>query len=115
MKILKNGFFGGITGFLNGLLGAGGGMVAVPVLKKQMDTKQAHATSVAIILPMSIFSAVSYIFRGSVKIQDALPYLPGGLLGALLGIYILKKVKPKIIKRIFAIVMLWAGIRMVFA
>jgi len=115
MKIIKNGFFGGITGFLNGLLGAGGGMIAVPVLKKQMNTKEAHATSIAIILPMSVFSAVSYVLKGSVEIQDALPYLPGGILGALLGIYLLKKVKPKIIKKAFALVMLWAGIRMVMA
>ena len=115
MSFIKNGIFGGITGFLNGLLGAGGGMVAVPVLKRQMDTKEAHATSIAIIIPMSIFSATSYLLKGSVTIQSALPYIPGGIAGALLGIYILKKVKPKFIKKVFALVMLWAGIRMVFA
>ena len=73
MSFIKNGIFGGITGFLNGLLGAGGGMVAVPVLKKQMDTKEAHATSIAIIIPMSIFSATSYLLKGSVKKKSALP------------------------------------------
>ena len=52
MSFIKSGAFGGIIGFLNGLLGAGGGMVAVPVLKKEMDTKQAHATSIAVIIPI---------------------------------------------------------------
>ena len=115
MSFIKSGAFGGIIGFLNGLLGAGGGMVAVPVLKKEMDTKQAHATSIAVIIPMSIFSAASYLFKGSVTIQDAFPYIPGGIAGALLGIYILKRIKPKFIKKVFALVMLWAGSRMVFA
>lgn len=114
MKLTKNIFFGGITGFLNGLLGAGGGMVAVPVLRRDMETKEAHATSIAVILPMSIASAISYILKGAVKFSDALPYLPGGIAGAFLGIYLLKKVKPKFIKKLFALVMLWAGIRMVF-
>ena len=79
MSFIKSGAFGGIIGFLNGLLGAGGGMVAVPVLKKEMDTKQAHATSIAVIIPMSIFSAASYLLKGSVTIQDAFPYIPGGI------------------------------------
>lgn len=115
MKIIKNMTFGAITGFMNGLLGAGGGMVAVPVLKKQMELKEAHATSIAIILPMSIASAISYVLNGSVKVSDAVPYLWGGFLGALLGIYLLKKVKPRFIKKLFSIVMLWAGFRMVTA
>lgn len=113
MKKIKNLFFGAITGFMNGLLGAGGGMIAVPVLKKQMELKEAHATSIAIILPMSIASTASYIFNGSVKFSDAVPYLWGGLLGAILGIYLFKNVKPRFIKKLFSIVMLWAGFRMV--
>ena len=114
-KTIKNLFFGAIIGFLNGLLGAGGGMIAVPVLKKQMQLKEAHATSISIILPMSIASAVSYILNNSVKISDAVPYLWGGFLGAVLGIYLLKKVKPAFIKKLFALLMLWAGFRMVTA
>ena len=113
MKLRKNIFFGAITGFMNGLLGAGGGMIAVPVLKKQMEVKEAHATSIAIILPMSIASAVSYILNGSVKISDSISYLWGGFLGAFVGICLLKKVKPSFIKKLFSIVMLWAGFRMV--
>ncbi len=115
MKLSKNLFFGGITGLLNGLLGAGGGMIAVPVLRKQMEIKESHATSIAIILPMSIASSISYILKGSVKISEALPYIPGGLIGAFVGIMLMKRVKPVIVKKLFALVMLWAGVRMVMA
>lgn len=113
MKLSKNLLFGGITGILNGLLGAGGGMVAVPVLRKQMGIKESHATSIAIILPMSIASGISYILKGSVEISEALVYIPGGLIGAFVGIMLMKKIKPVVIKKIFAVVMLWAGFRMV--
>ncbi|MEF2920120.1 MAG: sulfite exporter TauE/SafE family protein [Acutalibacteraceae bacterium] len=115
MKLSKNLLFGGITGMLNGLLGAGGGMVAVPVLRKQMEIKESHATSIAIILPMSIASGISYILKGSVEISEALVYIPGGLIGAFVGIMLMKKIKPVVIKKIFAVVMLWAGFRMVTA
>jgi uncharacterized membrane protein YfcA len=114
-KTLVNLFFGIVVGFLNGLLGAGGGMIAVPVLKKQMELKEAHATSISVILPMSIASAVSYILNKSVKISDAIPYLWGGFMGAVLGSYLLKKISPSFIKKLFALLMLWAGFRMVTA
>lgn len=89
-------------------------MVVVPSIRKELGTKSAHATSIAIIMPMSITSAISYIIKGYVNLQTALPYIPFGIIGALSGIMIMKKVKPKVIKKIFAFVMLWAGIKMVF-
>ena len=53
------GFF---AGALNGLLGAGGGMVVVPLLDKAgLPPKKSHATSVCVILPICIFSAVLYL------------------------------------------------------
>lgn len=114
MKLFVKILFGCITGFLNGLLGAGGGMVTVPILRKEVEIKEAHATCIAIILPMSIASGISYIIKGAVKISDVFPYLPCGVLGAFVGIILLKKVKPVFIKKLFALVMLWAGFRMVF-
>ena len=113
MNKRKNYLYGGLTGLMNGLLGAGGGMIAVPVLRKQMEIKESHATSIAIILLMTIASSVSYILNGSVNISDALPYIPGGLIGAFVGICLMKRIKPVIIKKFFALVMLWAGVRMV--
>lgn len=46
-----------ITGITNGLFGSGGGIIAVPMLKKSgMSTKESHATSLALTLPLSITS-----------------------------------------------------------
>ncbi|MBR7132931.1 MAG: sulfite exporter TauE/SafE family protein [Clostridia bacterium] len=100
-------------GVVNGLLGAGGGMIAVPLLKKMgLEQREAHANAVAIILPISIVSAVLYLIKDYVKISDAIPFIPTGLLGAFIGTLILKKIKPSWLKRIFAVFMLYAGIRL---
>ena len=100
-------------GLINGLLGAGGGMLAVPLLKKMgLSQKQAHANAVAVILPISILSATMYIFKDYVNLNDSFMYIPTGLLGAVAGTYILKKISPLWLKRIFGGLMVYAGIRL---
>ncbi|MDD4699910.1 MAG: sulfite exporter TauE/SafE family protein [Oscillospiraceae bacterium] len=105
---------GGLAvGLVNGLLGAGGGMLAVPLLRKTgLTTKESHSNAVGVILPLSVFSAVLYISAGRVKIMDSVPYIPGGLIGALIGTKLLKKIPAKILKKLFAAFMIWAGIRL---
>ena len=104
----------GITiGVVNGLLGAGGGMIAVPMLKKLgLSQKEAHANAVAVILPISILSALIYIIKDYVNLSDAFIYIPTGLLGSLIGAYILNKISPLWLKRIFGILMIYAGVRL---
>ncbi len=114
IKITKTACFGGFfVGIINGLLGAGGGIVAVPLLKKSgLSKKQAHANAVAMILPISVLSGILYIIRGDVALRDALPFIPSGLIGAVAGTYLLKKIPPKALKRIFALFIIYAGIRL---
>lgn len=100
-------------GIVNGLLGAGGGMIAVPILKKMgLSQKEAHANAVAVILPICVLSAVLYITKDYVNLSDALVYIPTGLLGAVLGTYCLRKISPLWLKRIFGAFMVYAGIRL---
>lgn len=105
--------WGACAGFLSGMLGAGGGMVAVPILKTKMTEKQAHATSVAVILPICTVSAAFYLQQGAVKLSEALPYLLWGLLGAAVGVILMKKLSGNMLRKIFALLMLWAGIRLI--
>ena len=115
LKIEKASFFGGVIGLVNGFFGAGGGLVCVPLLiKTGMDRKTAHANAVAVIVPITVFSAASYLLQGRVTLLDPLPYLPGGIAGAILGTYILKKISPKFIRKLFGGFMIWAGWRLLF-
>lgn len=104
---------GGLAaGLINGLLGSGGGMIAVPVLERGgVKANRAHATSVAIMLPLSAVSALFYLRSGEAGISDALPYIPGGIAGALLGVLLLRRVKPKLLRRIFGGVAVYSGLR----
>lgn len=106
---------GAATGFLNGFFGAGGGMVAVPMLQKSgLSTQEAHATSIAIILPLTVVSAILYFCSGSLAPGEALIYLPGGVAGALVGAYLLKKLDPLWIRRIFGVLILFSALRMLW-
>ncbi len=112
---LKIGAIGASVGLVNGILGAGGGMLAVPLLKHiGMEQKQSHKNAIAVILPITCVSAAIYLMKDFVNISDSLIYLPTGLLGALIGTYILKKIPPQWLKRIFGILMVYAGIRLLF-
>ncbi len=116
MKVKKSmqiAVIGTAIGLVNGILGAGGGMLAVPLLKKiGFSQKESHTNAIAIILPITIVSAAIYLFEDFVEIKDSLIYIPTGLLGAVLGSYILKKISPKWLKRIFGILMVYAGVRL---
>ncbi len=107
-------FFGFLIGFINSLLGAGGGMIAVPLLRKSNLTQnEAHASAVAVILPLTIISASMYLSKGYVLFFDVFPFVAYGIAGAVVGALILKKVPSKLLKRIFGIFMIYVGIRMI--
>lgn len=116
MKKNKNILFyplGAAIGFLNGLLGSGGGMIAVPMLRGlKVEAEACHATSIAIIAPLAIASGLLYLKAGSFAPADALPYLPGGLAGAAFGAWLLPKIKTVWLRRIFGAVILFAAWRL---
>ncbi len=107
-------FFGGIvTGIINVLLGAGGGILAVFLLKKSgMTQKEAQANAIAVIFPLTIISLIIYLIGGYVNFYDNIYLLPTGVLGALIGTFILKKISPRSAKIIFGLFMVWAGVRL---
>ena len=104
---------GAATGAANGLFGGGGGMIAVPLLQKLgLDRKQAHANAVAVILPITVLSAVLYLVNGYVSVKDSLIFIPGGIAGSLLGTFIMRKISSVWLKRIFGGFMIYAGVRL---
>ena len=118
MKLFKNqkifnAASGLLIGAVNGLMGAGGGMLAVPILKKMgMEQKQAHTNAVAVILPITVLSSILYLVKGYVTFSDALPFIPAGVLGSLIGTWVIKKISPLWLKRIFGCFIIYAGVRL---
>lgn len=102
-----------VCGFLNGFFGAGGGSIAVPLLRGAgVKDKSAHATSVLIILCTTLVSVSFYLYRGTVRISDALPFIYAGVFGALFGSFVLKKISLTLLRRIFGALIVFTSIRM---
>ena len=102
-----------LAGLLNGLLGAGGGTVVVPMLEKcGLPPRKAHATSIAVIVPLCALSAALYLRGGSLTLKAALPYVPAGLIGAAVAAKLLPHIPEKLLRRIFGLFMLYAAWRL---
>lgn len=102
------------VGFINGFMGAGGGMVLVPILTLllKMESRVAHSTAVFVIAPICLVSGITYIVKGVVDWQILLPVAIGTLIGGIAGTFMLKKLKNDIINIIFWCVMIFAGVWM---
>ena len=107
---------GAVTGICNGLFGSGGGIAAVPLLKKGgTPVKKAHATSLALTLPLSAVSACFYACERNFRWSDALPLIPFGLAGAVLGGMLMKKIPTDLLRRIFGIILIISGGRILLS
>lgn len=100
------------AGAVNGLLGAGGGMVLVPLLcaGSELKEQEVFSSSIVIILPICIVS-LWVSCSGSLPWSDAWPYLlgaiPGGLLAGLIG----RRIPTTWLHRALGIMILYGGFR----
>lgn len=108
--------FGVFVGFINGFFGGGGGMIVVPVLifLLGLEDKKAHATAILVILPISICSSVVYLLNNTIEYDKLLYTGVGFIVGGIIGALILNKINNKVLRIIFSIIMVVAGIKMLF-
>ena len=106
---------GALAGFVNGFLGGGGGVIVVTTLLSVAKFKQknAQATALLIILPLTVVSAVVYLVKGFVKWDLTLWASIGVFVGGIVGALLLSKGNAA--KIIFALVLVAGGIRMLIA
>lgn len=104
-----------LTGLCNGLFGAGGGMIAVPAMEHFLAVEEhdAHATAIGVILPLAVISAFVYFKNGFFAWDKILPVAAGGALGGVCGAWLLHRVSGRELRRIFALFMIAAAIRMI--
>lgn len=104
---------GAAAGAVNGLFGAGGGMVLVPLLTlmTSIDPKALFPSSISIILPICLVSLTVAAFQGSLPWVTAFPYLIGSAIGGILAGLWGKKIPVKWLHRGLGILILWGGFR----
>jgi uncharacterized membrane protein YfcA len=78
---------GAAAGLFSGLLGVGGGIVMVPllVLVSGLSQHEAHATSLAAIVPIAAVGALRFGAEGALDLPVAFLLAAGSLVGAPLG------------------------------
>jgi len=106
-----------IVGLANGLFGAGGGTVLVPALEKfkPLETHKAHASALAVILPLSVVSAVVYVWGVDVDWPAVGLVSAGGIVGGVVGAKLLSKISAGWLNIIFGLFLAGGAIRMLFS
>lgn len=108
---------GAVVGFLSGLTGVGGGIFLSPLLLLMgwADTRRTAGVSAAFILVNSIAGLLGN-FSGVQALPHALPYfalaaVAGGLVGSEFGS---RRLASVTIRRLLAVVLVVAGVKMIF-
>lgn len=106
---------GGAAGVANSLFGGGGGMLAVPLLQKTgLAEKEAHATAILLILPISLLSFILYAAKGFYEPSVLIPTAIGVTVGGIFGAKLLGKLPTKLVNLTFAFLQATAGIFLLF-
>ena len=83
------------------------------MLKKSgLSTKEAHATSIALTLPLSIVSSIFYYNIIKDIFTNTLIVIAVGLAGSLLGGFFMKKIPSKYLKKAFGVILIISGVRL---
>lgn len=108
---LRSMLAGFAAGAVNGLFGAGGGMVLVPILSRCEDfsEQEVFASSIVIILPICIVSLLTS--ANNIPWQDAYPFLIGGTLGGILAVFLGKRLSTTLLHRLLGLMILYGGVR----
>ncbi len=108
---------GALGGLVNGLLGAGGGTVIVPLFLRWvgLEEKKALATTVFTILPLCLLSAGVYAWGGELDFGAAWPYLAGGAVGGFIAGKLFGKTPASWLRRGFGALLAFGGLRMLLS
>lgn len=107
------------AGFVNGLLGAGGGIILVRSARRLLprgygDTRDVFATALAVMLPVSAVSVAAYGLRLGAGEFNFTPYILPAVLGGAGGAMLLARVDTRWLKLIFSLITVWSGLSMLF-
>jgi len=105
-----------IAGIIAGISGLGGGIVKVPVLNLILNIPihVATSTSAFMILLTTPPTAIVHIINNQVNWIISLIAAPGLIIGAQVGARIVGDIKPKNLRRIFAIALITLSLKMIY-
>ena len=111
--MLKKCIVGLFAGIISGLFASGGGMILVPafIYIFKLEDNKARATSVFTVLPMVITSSIFYYRNNLINWKIGILCARGGIIGGYIGAKVLKKYPKKILKILFILFLIYAGVK----
>lgn len=106
---------GAVIGLVLGLVGAGGSILAVPLLVYLVGVPDAHAaigTAAVAVSLSALLGLAGHARAGTVKWNCALVFAASGSLGALIGAQLGKATDPGLLLALFGLLMLVVGLSM---
>jgi uncharacterized membrane protein YfcA len=110
-KLVAIGLIGGL---LSGLLGVGGGTIMVPllVLWAGFAQRDAHATSLGAIIPISILSAATLAVGAHIDVRAMVLLSIGAIVGARIGAGVLASADDRKLQWLFGTFLAFAAVLM---
>ena len=109
-----------IAGLLAGVIGAmglGGGAVLIMYLSLLADVPQLKAQGINLIffLPIALVAVSVYAFKKQIKWRTVLPLAAGGMLGAVLGVFLADILGTALTSKLFGAALLFFGLKEIFS
>lgn len=106
-----------LIGLVSGMLGIGGGVMKVPfmALILGLPIKVAIATSSFMVGLTAASGGIVYLMRGLVDPLSVIALALGTIPGATLGARYMKRLKPRTVRLVFSIILLYASIRLLYS
>ena len=113
--MIKKILIGIIAGIINGLFASGGGMILVPAFLyiMKMQDKEARATSVFCILPITAVSSFFYFKANYINWKIVFLCSIGGIIGGYIGAKLLKKINEKYLKFFFILFLIYTSYKFI--
>ena len=109
---------GFLAGFANGLLGAGGGIIAVFALAyvlrgEELERRDLYANALCVMLPISAVSCVRYAIAGNLVTEGFGVYALPAILGGVVGGVLLGRLGASLLKKLLGLLVIWSGVLLI--
>ena len=102
---------GTISGIISGM-GIGGGIILIPVLTMFLgfDQKVAQGITLLYFIPTAVFALIVHIKNKTIDFKVAWKLVSTGVIGAVLGAYLMQFITTPLLSKIFSVFLLVVGI-----